>query len=457
MKHMNIGIEGQALRGTPSGIYYYVWNLLRHIGSLSHSHSVSVFLYGPQSVERKDVVDRLKAGVPNVKLTYEWDGWPFILSSKWEADCSQSYPLVRTARRGILQLWAKLHKDYPSVGFAASQQLAWLQKGRRFLPDVDLFHHTYGLVFPVQNRVNVMTIYDLIPRLFSEHYPGALAWFSESFEKARNMDLILTPSEHTKRDVMEILKVPEEKIRVTPLAANEQYRPIENREVVKAVAIKHGLGDQPYILSVGTLEYRRNLHRLVEAFGVLKRENKILNHQLILVGVKGESCNVIFEAVVKWGLEGEVRWLGHVPFEDLPALMNGADLFVYPSLYEGFGLPPLEAMACGTPVASSRVSAIPEVVGDAGIFFDPCNINEIAAAIDAVLRDDTLKKQLRTKGLLRSKMFSWDRTAELTVDAYEHAWARFHESGARTKVSRSRTKAQQIVVSTMCNDLRKRY
>jgi glycosyltransferase involved in cell wall biosynthesis len=455
---MNIGIDAQIFRIPQGGIYTYLWNLVQWICRFDCGHALSLVFYGPRVADKRADLDRLRHAFPKSKIRHVWDGYPLLLLSDWNVD-EQSYAnqLVRAIDKNVVELWRTLHNNYPSIAFTNLQGALWRGAGRGDFKDFDLFHHPHGLVFPfLHTGANVMTIHDLIPRFFPERYPHALAWFAESFERVHEMDLLLTPSEHTKADVIEILKVPEEKIRVTPLAADEQYRPLDKEEV-KSVLVKYGIDANPYLLSVGTLEYRRNMHRLIEAFRILKQEQKTLDHKLVLVGRKGESWQIIFETVDKLDLRGNVLWLGHVPFDELPALMNGAEAFVYPSAYEGFGLPPLEAMACGTPVVSSRASSLPEVIGDAGIFFDPYDTEAMAAALHAVLANRCLRKELRNKGLTRAKAFSWKRTTELTLSAYMEACARFREDGIRARALRSqKTRAQEIVLKRIFNDLRRR-
>ena len=456
---MNIGIDAQIFRIPTCGIYTYLWNLVQWMCRLDDSNSVSLVFYGPRAIDKKEELERLRNAFPQPKIKHTWDGWPLLLLSEWNFSKQWcEHPLVQTLDKTIVQVWTRLHNNYPSMAFANFQRTVGRGAGKGDFRDFDLFHHPHGLVFPLHHRANVLTIHDLIPRLFPDHYRTALDWFGESFERAHEMDLILTPSENTKSDVIELLKIPEERIRVTPLAAHEQYRPLEDTEEVKSVLGKYGIDTNPYLLSVGTLEYRRNMHRLVEAFHMLKQEQKTLDHKLVLVGNKGESWQIIFEAIDKLDLRDDVRWLGHVPFHELPALMNGAEAFVYPSTYEGFGLPPLEAMACGTPVVSSRASSLPEVIGDAGVLFDPHDVEAMAAALHAVLTSDRLRNELRIKGLTRARRFSWQRTAELTLSAYAEAHTRFREDGIRGRVSRrDRTRAQGIMLTRMFKDLEWRY
>jgi glycosyltransferase involved in cell wall biosynthesis len=174
----------------------------------------------------------------------------------------------------------------------------------------------------------------------------------------------------------------------------------------------------PYILFVGTVEPRKNLVTLVRAFAAVVKD---FPHLLVLAGARGWMSEPVFAEIERQGLKDRVVHLGYVPAEDLPALMSGAEVFVYPSLGEGFGLPPLEAMACGVPVVCSNAPALPEVVGDAAILVPPTDVAALEEAIMHLLSDPDLKATLRQKGLQRSRQFSWHETARLTISAFEQA------------------------------------
>jgi glycosyltransferase involved in cell wall biosynthesis len=286
---------------------------------------------------------------------------------------------------------------------------------------VDVFHHPYGLILPVNDRANVMTVPDLIPRRFPEFcQPGTIALAEEAFACLDRMDVVLTFSQHTKSEVVESLGVSEDKIRVIPLAAHRQFRPLE-KESRRAILAKLGLDTRPYVLYLGSLDPRKNVSRLVEGFGRLRQEAPSLEHQLVLAGPRGWMSDIVFDTIARLRLQSQVKWLDHVSFDDLPALLGGADLFVFPSLYEGFGLPPLEAMACGTPVVASRATSLPEVIGDAGLPVDASRVEDLTEAMHRVITDRALHAHLAAKGLARAKAFSWRETGRLTLAAYEEA------------------------------------
>jgi glycosyltransferase involved in cell wall biosynthesis len=255
--------------------------------------------------------------------------------------------------------------------------------------------------------------YLLFPRLYARKHrllSGVLARHS-----ARRAACVITISECSRRDITRFFGIPPERIVVTPLAAGSQYRP-QPREAIERVRATYDLPDR-YVLAVGTLQPRKNLLRLVEAFRNVA--SAVPDVQLALVGRSLWRGSEVERAVARAGLEGRVRFTGYVPDTDLPALYAGAAAFCYPSLYEGFGMPPLEAMACETPVVTSNTSSLPEVVGDAAITVDPTSIGEIATGLRALLTSDALSREYRHRGLAQARRFSWDRTAQLTREVYD--------------------------------------
>lgn len=261
----------------------------------------------------------------------------------------------------------------------------------------------------------ILTIHDLIPILFPE-----TCWFIHVFLQKhvlpltlKNVDVIITVSKNTKQDVIKYLKFPENKIKVVYLGVNEKFNLLKNKnDIVK----KYGI-NFPFILYVGTLEPRKNIPTLIKAFYKIKKNG--MKYKLVIVGGKGWKYQEIYETIKKVNLQKEVIFTGYVPDEDLPKLYNAADLFVFPSLYEGFGLPPLEAMACGCPVITSNTSSLPEVIGDAGMMVDPYDVDELAKAMNNVLSDEELREDMIKKGLERVKQFSWEKTAKETKKVYE--------------------------------------
>jgi glycosyltransferase involved in cell wall biosynthesis len=240
--------------------------------------------------------------------------------------------------------------------------------------------------------------------------------FTYAIKKA---DRIIANSETTKKDIIEKCKVKPEKITVTPLGYDKAlYRPCLDQNLIKKVKEKYGIKGNYIINTSSVLWYRKNLNRLIRAFSACKSKVGI-DHQLVITGKKGKAYEEIVNLIHFLKLEKDVILSGFIPTDDMPVLLSGADALVFPSLYEGFGLPLVEAMACGCPVITSNVSAMPEVVGDAEVLVDPYSEGEIAYGMERVLTDAELRKQMRNRGFERAKMFSWDTTARKTLKVFE--------------------------------------
>lgn len=263
----------------------------------------------------------------------------------------------------------------------------------------------------------VATIHDVIPYVHPET-SSRLDWLIYRFWlplAVRRLDAVITDSQQSKADIVQYLPVSPEKVTVIPCAANKRYRPMTIEEITPALA-RHGL-DFPYILYVGSIAARKNLPRLLEAYAQLRQWST--QWRLVIVGARKWKSSPVYETVQRLNLAEYVHFTGYVEEEDLPALYNGADLVTFPSLYEGFGLPVLEAMACGTPVVTSNSSSLPEVAGDAALLVEPTDVAAIAAAMRQLLEDKTLALELRARGLARAAQFSWERTARETIAVYE--------------------------------------
>jgi glycosyltransferase involved in cell wall biosynthesis len=263
----------------------------------------------------------------------------------------------------------------------------------------------------------VATVHDVIPYVFPET-STRLDWLIYHIWlplAVRRVDVVITDSTVSKSGILRFLRVKPEKVSVIPLAANARYRPLDPEAIRPALA-RYRV-EPPYILYVGSLESRKNLPRLLEAYARLRE--LLPAWTLVIVGARKWKFTPIFETVRRLALEPHVHFTGFVEEADLPALYNGADLFAFPSLYEGFGLPVLEAMACGTPVVTSNTSSLPEVAGDAALLVDPTDVEAIAAAMARVLTDPALAQEMRGKGLAQASQFTWERTARETLAVYE--------------------------------------
>jgi len=289
----------------------------------------------------------------------------------------------------------------------------------RFIGDFDVVHCTENFIPPVKKGRIVTTVHDLISLVHPEFHLSATV--KEEKRRLKEMkdraDIIIAVSENTKKDLVNLLHIEQERIRVIYEAPSRIYRKIKDRNLVDGIKKRYNI-NKDFILYVGMLEPRKNLVRLIKTYKESKTRHK-MDYHLVIVGEKGWMYDEIFKTTKSLNLKSDVIFTGYVGEDDLSLLYNGAKLLVYPSLYEGFGLPPLEAMACGTPVVTSNISSLPEVVGDAAVLVNPYDVDSIAEGILKVLVDGKLKDNLVKKGFNRVKLFSWERTASETLKVYE--------------------------------------
>jgi glycosyltransferase involved in cell wall biosynthesis len=287
-------------------------------------------------------------------------------------------------------------------------------------------HHLYhatNYVLPARFGVpGVVTVHDLTLLRFPELGTAALRrHVRRSRDSVRRARLVIADSEATRDDLLALLDVPREKMRVVHLGCDPGFAVAPADEARRAVERRFGIR-QPYVLHVGTIEPRKNLERLVRAFAKLRRGNGI-RHHLILAGDSGWGAAEVLRTIRAEGMNDCVQRIEGAAETDLQDLYRAADLFVYPSLYEGFGLPPLEAMASGTPVVASNVASLPEVVGDAALLVDPLDVAGLTSAIARGLSDEALREKLRLAGPQRARLFTWERCARETLAVYEEALA----------------------------------
>lgn len=265
---------------------------------------------------------------------------------------------------------------------------------------------------------SVITVHDLGFLLYPHFLTKESARYYGHIDQAvRWTDHIIAVSQNTKRDTVQHLGVPEDKITVVYEAANPIFRPIDRGEARQQVRNRHGV-DGPFILFVSTIEPRKNVPTLLRAVSQLLQCYKE-DVQIILAGGKGWLAEDAFAAVEQLKLDSRVHFVGRVSSEDLLYLYNAAELLAHPAFYEGFGLPPLEAIACGLPTIVSNVASLPEVVGDAGLLIDPHDVDELTVAMWRVLNDGELRREMREKGLRQAARFSWERAARETVAIYK--------------------------------------
>jgi glycosyltransferase involved in cell wall biosynthesis len=282
-------------------------------------------------------------------------------------------------------------------------------------------HHTTPMVVAGCRRV--VTFHDLTFFILPERYPRSrLVYFrSVSWAAAWAAAMLICPSQTVREDIVRILHTPPEKVRPIAEAAAPAFRPIDDPAVLDRLRYGHMLPDR-FILSVGSLEPGKNRATLLKAFAELRRRG--VEQNLVVAGQRAWKYGADFRLAEDLGLKGHVVFTGYVMPEEMPALYNAADLFVFPSLYEGFGLPVLEAMACGVPVVASNVSSIPEVAGDAALLVDPRDDAALCDAMERILKDSGLQATLRQRGVERAATFSWEKAARETIAVYEEAFKR---------------------------------
>jgi len=286
----------------------------------------------------------------------------------------------------------------------------------RLFPGIDLFHATDHLLPRLTRSKSVFTLHDLVFRFYPHTHKPLNRWFltlmMPRFLKAA--DAVIAVSQSTKRDAVQTYGIDEAKITVIYEGVSDHFRRASPDAIV-AVRHKYSLPNE-FILSLGTIEPRKNLTSLLEAYHALRNEGSPPG--LVIVGKKGWLYSGFFNRMYELGLEHDVVFPGFVPDEDLPALYSAADLFVFPSLYEGFGLPVLEALACGTPVVASNASSLPEVAGEAALLVDPSSVEALVQAVKDVLGNRGLREDLRERGPKQAAKFSWQRAARETKAVY---------------------------------------
>jgi len=290
---------------------------------------------------------------------------------------------------------------------------------------IEMLMHPVDVLFvpasalPIYHPKNsVATVHDVAWRMFPGAFTKVMRRYLEWSTRlaVRSAAKIIAVSEATKVDLKKFYNIPPEKVVVTHLGLNQNFRPMSYEEV-QPVLDKYGLVYQKYILFLGTMQPRKNIIRLVDAFAKIKSENHI-EEKLAIFGGKGWLWEPILEKITEAGKDGSVKYFNYADEQDLPYLYAGARLLTLPALYEGFGLPPLEAMASGVPVVVSNISSLPEVVGEAGMLVDPNSVDSIASGLLSVATDSTRREQMIEKGLEISKSFTWEETARKTLEVF---------------------------------------
>jgi len=369
---MRIAIDATAIPRLMAGAGVYTYQLVRALAALEGEHEYVVFA-------RSEAFDDLARQQPHLRVVH-----------------------VAAPSRPERLLWEQL---------LLPGRLRRLGIGVLHSPH----HTTPALPLPCPR---VVTLHDVTFFLLPQRYPPARRLYFQAITRAaaRLAQAIITPSETVKRDVVRVLGVPQERVTAIAEAPAPEFAPLEDADALGRIRWRYKLPTH-YILSVGNLEPGKNRDRLIAAYSRLRERG--LEHHLVIAGQRAWRYESELELVRRLRLDDVVHFLGYVDGTDMPGLYSGADLLAFPSLYEGFGLPVLEAMACGTPVVTSSVSALPEVAGDAALLVDPKDVTALAEAMERALADEALHADLRARGLERAREFSWEKAARETVQVYE--------------------------------------
>ncbi|MER3472472.1 MAG: glycosyltransferase family 1 protein [Armatimonadota bacterium] len=306
---------------------------------------------------------------------------------------------------------------------SGTQRVLWEQTalGRLLRRDgVEVFFSPAFILPVMWEGVGVVTIHDLNFEV-SPHtiHPVRRAYLRAITRRsAHRARAVIAISRATAEDIIRLYQVPESKMVVIPYGLDTFFNPSHARHLEQMARQRYRLPEE-FLLFVGTLEPRKNLPRLLEAYALAQRQSPL--PPLVLVGAPGWQNARILAQATRLGIEGQLRLAGYILREHLPGVYAAARALLYPSLYEGFGLPPLEAMGCGTPVLASSVSAMPEVIGEAGVLVDPRNVQEMAEGIQRITQDEALRRQITQRGLQRVRRFRWDDAAQQTLQVLTRA------------------------------------
>jgi glycosyltransferase involved in cell wall biosynthesis len=334
----------------------------------------------------------------------------FVAGSVTDADRRASpLPLYTTpiSERNLVRIWHRLNLPFPPVN--------WFTGGR-----LDLFHATDFVLAPSNARHQLVTVHDLAFLFYPEAAMSSLHHYLNTVvpRSVRRADHLLADSQHTARDLQEQWQIAAERITVVQGAVDHtHFRPITDEAQLAAVRRRYQIGDRPFILGLSSLQPRKNFARLIDAFYQARQVGKF-PHRLVIGGGKGWLYDAIFAKVQELHLAEDVLFPGFIDEADLPALYSAAQLFAYPSLYEGFGLPIIEAQACGTPVLTADNSCLPEAGGPAARYIKAEEVESIADGLLKLIQDRALREELRRMGLQNAAQFSWQRSAQQLLTAY---------------------------------------
>lgn len=368
---MRIGIDATAIPPRRTGAGNYIFQLVKNLALIDKANSYTIFTKPEHAAEWK----------------IEQTNFQFVM--------------------------ANLHNR--------ARRLAWEQTGLPILASryrLDLLHSPHYTIPLSLACKSVVTFHDMIFFLYPEMYGRFRQQFFTTMMRlsARRANAILTDSQSTADDLHQILGTPENKIFPVLLACDKHYQPITDLTQVEQICANYGLPSNQYFLYVGVLEPRKNIPVLLQALRNLLDHG--FKHCLAITGKKGWMFEEIFATVKRLQLDSHVIFTGYIPEEHLPYLYTGCTASIYPSLYEGFGMPVLEALACGSPVITSNISSMPEITADAALLVDPRSVDQLTIAMERMLSDDGLREKMKNQALARSAKFSWEKTAQETLEIY---------------------------------------
>lgn len=374
---IKIGLNARYLQRRMTGIERYISELIKNVTLIDDTKQFVLFFCGHEPI-------------PDLKLS---------------KNVSTYISRKNTKNRSLRIIWEQ---------FLLAKELKENQ--------ISLFHGPSFVAPLLKPCKYVVTVHDLSYYLFPKSLTGITRLYFSVFlpYSLKKADKIIADSHSTKKDIMRLFRISETKIKVIHLGIDKLYTSVKNKRFLGEIKTKYNL-PQKFILFTGMLSPRKNLPRMLRAFSSIKKNG--WPHKFVIVGAKGWLYDSIFAQVKKLNLEKEVIFTEYVPDKDLPAFYTLADLFMFSTLYEGFGLPILEAMACGCPVVTSTTSSMPEVAGKAALLVNPRDTKAIADAIESILRDKKLRNKLIKRGFRQIQNFSWKKTAKETLKIYEEVLA----------------------------------
>jgi glycosyltransferase involved in cell wall biosynthesis len=377
---MKIGINALSHMGKSEGVKIYIRNLISYLAQVDKENEYIIFV----GLE----VEKLKSINKN-NFNFVIFPFPFLLK------------LI------IIRFIVRIFTEHIYIPIYS------------YLKSLDVVHFTESYISILPVRHSIVTIHDITIYTHSRYHPITMRFYLKPLLafSLRKSDLIISDSKSTKDEIIKIFKIDPNKIKVIYLGVEKRFKKLDSTYVKSELKKKYSI-DYNYIFYIGNLEPRKNINSAIEAFSTLKKREK-LDHKFIIAGKKAWLYKKIFKVIKRLKLENEVIFTGFIPDNDVPLFLNGADVFVYPAWFEGFGLPVLEAIACGTPVVASNVSSIPEILNNGAILVDPKNILSIAGGIEKFLKNEQYRIKTSRKGLERAKKFKWEETAIQTLEVYK--------------------------------------